>query len=34
MAQHALDLIVKKLIHRWVGLTGKKSFQTLLKIER
>ena len=33
MAQYALDLMVKNLIHKWVGLTGKKTFQTLFKIE-
>ena len=33
MAQYALDLMVKNLIHEWVGLTGKKTFQTLFKIE-
>ena len=33
MAQYALDLMVKNLIHKWVGLTGKKTFQTLFEIE-
>ena len=31
MAQYALDLMVKNLIHKWVGLTGKKHFRLYLR---